>query len=89
MPFNEADLAGIMLKVVPSSWVNQYNLTHLTLPKSPRQLLPDLENIKRLMNVKRMEPAKARAKDSAALAGAKSSPKKRVSTCSSEQVPKK
>ena len=42
MPFDKADLAGIMLKAVPSSWVNQYNLTHLTLPKSPRQLLPDL-----------------------------------------------
>ena len=43
--FDKADLAGIMLKAVPSSWVNQYNLTHLTLPKSLRLLLPDLENI--------------------------------------------
>ncbi len=32
--FGKADLAGIMLKAVPSSWVNQYNLTHSTLPKS-------------------------------------------------------
>ena len=43
--FNEADLARIMLKAIPSSWVNQYNLAHWMLPKSPRQLLPDLENI--------------------------------------------
>ncbi len=78
-----------MLKAVPSSWVNQYNLTHSTLPKSPRQLLPDLENIERVMNEKRAELDKARAKDSAALAGAKSSPKKRASTGSSERVPKK
>ena len=61
----------------------------MTLPKSQRQLLPDLENIKRVMNEKRAELAKARAKDSAALAGVKSSPKKRASTGSSKRVPKK
>jgi hypothetical protein len=27
MPFNEANLAGIILKAVPALWVNQYNLT--------------------------------------------------------------
>ena len=68
-PFNEADLAEIMLKAVLSLWVNQYNLTHLTLPKSPRLLLLDLENIKRVMNEKHAESAKARARDSAALVG--------------------
>ncbi len=26
VPFNEADLAGIVLNSVPSSWVNQYNM---------------------------------------------------------------
>jgi hypothetical protein len=41
------------------------------------------------MNKKRVESAKARGKDGTALAGAKSSPKKRVSTGSGEQVPKK
>jgi hypothetical protein len=29
VPFDEADLAGIVLNLVPSSWVNQYNMTHL------------------------------------------------------------
>jgi hypothetical protein len=57
-PFDEADPAGIVLKAVPTSWVNQYNLTHSTLPKSPRLLLPDLENIERVMNKKRAELAK-------------------------------
>ena len=89
MPFDEADLAGIVLNAVPTSWVNQYNLTHATLPKSPRLLLPDLEYIERVMNKKRPESAKARAKDSTALACAKSSPKKRATTGSSERVPKK
>ncbi len=86
VPFDESDLAGIVLKAVPTSWVNQYNLTH---SRSPRLLLPDLENIKRLMNKKCAESAKAKGKDGTALAGAKSSPKKRVSTGSSKRVPKK
>jgi hypothetical protein len=46
VPFDEADLVGIMLNMVPSSWVNQYNMTHSTLLKSPRALLNDLEAIK-------------------------------------------
>ena len=87
--FNEADLASIILKSVPASWVNQYNLTHMTIPKSPRQLLPDLEAIKCVMNKKHVEKAKARAKDGAALASAKSSSKKRASTGLNEQVHKK
>jgi hypothetical protein len=78
-----------MLKAVPTSWVNQYNLTHSTLPKSLRLLLPDLENIEHVMNKKCAESAKASNKDGIALAGAKSSPKKWVSTGSSGQVPKK
>ncbi len=69
--------------------MNQYNLTHSTLPKSPRLLLPDLENIERVMNEKRAESAKARGKDGSASAGAKSNPKKRAYTGSSERVPKK
>ncbi len=61
----------------------------MTLPKSPRLLLPDLENIEHAMNKKRTESAKARGKDGTASAGAKSSPKKRAYTGSSKQVPKK
>ncbi len=41
VPFNEADLAGIMFNLVPSSWVNQYNMMHSTLPKNPRAILND------------------------------------------------
>jgi hypothetical protein len=28
VPFNEADLAGIVLNSVPVSWMNQYNMMH-------------------------------------------------------------
>ncbi len=89
VPFDKADPAATVLKTGSISWVIQYNLTHLTLPKSPWLLLLDLENIEPVMNEKRAESVKARSKDGIALAGAKSSPKKRVSTGSSEQVPKK
>ena len=36
VPFNEADLASIILKSLPPTWLNQYNLNHTMLPKSPR-----------------------------------------------------
>jgi hypothetical protein len=46
VPFDEADLAKIVLNLVPSFWVNQYNMMHSTLPKNPRALLNNLEAIK-------------------------------------------
>ncbi len=46
IPFSEADLAAIVLASILMTWQNQYNLTHLTVSKSTRALLPDLENIK-------------------------------------------
>ncbi len=47
--FDEADLAGIVLNSIPVSWMNQYNMAHLTLPDKTRTLLQDLESIKRVM----------------------------------------
>ena len=52
-------------------------------------MLPDLENIERVMNKKRAESAKAKGKDGTASAGAKSNPKERASTGSTERVLKK
>jgi hypothetical protein len=46
VPFDEADLAGIVLNSVPVSWSNQYNMTHQMLPSGTRALLQDLEPIK-------------------------------------------
>jgi hypothetical protein len=50
MPFDEADLARIILISVPVSWMNQYNMTHSTLPESTRALLLDFEAIKHIMD---------------------------------------
>jgi hypothetical protein len=77
VPFDKAaDLAGIVLNLVPSSWVNQYNMTHSTLPKDPRALLNNLEAIKQVMDEKHSASLKAKAKEaSAASATAKGSSK--------------
>jgi hypothetical protein len=93
VPFDEADLAGIVLNSVPSSWVNQYNMTHSTLPKNPRALLNNLEAIKQVMDdEKNSTSLKAKAKEvSAASTNAKGSSQKCPASGSSDdlQVPKK
>ncbi len=81
-----------MLNLVPSSWVNQYNMTHATLPKNPRALLNDLEAIKQVMDEKHNASLKAKAKEvSAASGAAKGSSKKRSASVSPGElrVPKK
>ncbi len=88
--FNEANLAGIVLNSVPVLWMNQYNMTHLTLHESPRALLPDLEAIELAMDEKHKAGLKAKVKEASASAIAKRSSKK----CSAsgnpcEQVTKK
>jgi hypothetical protein len=92
VPFNEADLAGIVLNSVPVSWMNQYNMTmtHMTLPDRTRTLLQDLEMIKRVMDKKHKAGQKAKAKEASASAIAKESSKKHsVSWNPSERVLKK
>ncbi len=63
VPFDESDLARNVLNLVPSSWVNQYNMMHSTLPKNPRALLNDLEVIERVMDEKHNASLKAKAKE--------------------------
>ncbi len=92
VPFDEADLAKIVLNLVPVSWVNQYNMTHLTLPKSPRALLPDLEAIEHVIDEKHQANLKAKAKEVSAASGtAKGSSKKHSASGkpSELRVPKK
>jgi hypothetical protein len=92
VPFEEADLAKIVFTSVPSSWVNQYNMTHFTLPKYPRALLNDLQAIERVMDKKHNASLKAKAKEAnAASTAAKGSSKKHPASRSSRdlRVPKK
>jgi hypothetical protein len=87
VPFDEADLARIMLYLVPSSWVNQYNITHSMLPKNPRALLNNLEAIEQVMDEKHNASLKAKAKErSSASAAAKGSSKKRSASGSSSEL---
>ncbi len=90
MPFDEADLARIVLNSVLVSWLNQYNMTHQTLPSRARTLLQDLESIERVMDEKHEVGLRAKAKESSASAIAKGSSKKcSASGNPSERVPKK
>ncbi len=92
VPFDEADLAGTVLNLVPSSWVNQYNMMHSMLPKNPRALLKNLEAIERVMDEKHSASLKVKAKEasSASAATKGSSTKHPASGSSGElQVPKK
>ncbi len=63
VPFDKADQAGIVLNLVSSSLVNQYNMMHSTLPKNPRALLINLEVIKQVMDKKHNASLKAKAKE--------------------------
>jgi hypothetical protein len=89
--FGDGELASIILASTPQTWQNQYNLTHSTVPESPRALLPDLENIERVMNERYAEKQKAKGKSKSDKpdGGGNPSPKKRSSGGSSERVPKK
>ncbi len=71
VPFNEMTLASIILNHLPVAWRTQYSLTHTLVPKSPRAILVDLENIKKLFVEKTNEAARAnKAKVATALKGA-------------------
>jgi hypothetical protein len=88
--FDEADLAIIFLNSVPVFWMNQYNMTHMTLPDGTRTLLQDLELIKCIMEEKHKAGQKVKAKEAAASMIAKESFKNRsVSGNPGGQVPKK
>jgi hypothetical protein len=85
VPFDEADLAGIILNLL-----NQYNMTHTTFPNGTRTLLQDLESIKRIMEEKHEAGQKAKGNKAAASAIAKGSSKKcSASGKPGERVPKK
>jgi hypothetical protein len=92
VPFDHADEAGIVLSLVQSSWVNQYNMMQSMLPKNPRALLTDLDAIKRVMDEKHHANLKAKAKEASAASGAAKGSCKKPSTSGSPsevQVPKK
>jgi hypothetical protein len=90
MPFNEADLDGIVLNSVPVSWLNQYNMMHQTLPSGTSTILQDLEPIKHGMDEKHEAGLKVKVKDPSASAIAKGSSKKRSGSRNpNERVPKK
>jgi hypothetical protein len=91
VPFTKATHASIILSHLPVAWKNQYDLTHSTVPESPRAMLMDLENIEKLFVEKYDKKAKAnKAKAATASKTAERVPKKRAHGGGSDQgAPKK
>ncbi len=90
IPFREANLASVILALVPITLQNQYSLMHSMVPEAPRMLLLDLKNIKRVMLEKINEKLKAKVKATTAQLDGKGKPKKSTSgRGSADRVPKK
>jgi hypothetical protein len=86
VPFTEATHGSIILSHLPVAWRNQYNLTHSTVPESPRAMLMDLENIEKLFVEKYNKKARAnKAKATTASKMAECVPKKRMHGGGSDQ----
>ena len=74
VPFTKATHA--ILSHLPVAWGNQYDLTHSTIPKSPRAMVMDLENIEKLFVKKYNEKSRAnKAKVATATKAAECMPK--------------
>lgn len=48
-PHDEAELAGLLLRMCPESWQTQYDLSQETIPQDSRKLLIVLENIEKVV----------------------------------------
>jgi hypothetical protein len=78
VPFTKAIHASIILSHLPVAWRNQYDLTHKTVPESPRAILLDLENIEKMQVEKYNEKAKASKAKAATASAELRVPKKRA-----------
>ncbi len=47
-PYDEAELAGMLLRMCPDTWQDHYNTTQSVVPQDSRKLLLVLENIEKL-----------------------------------------
>ncbi len=86
VPFTKATHMSIILSHLPVAWRNQYNLTHSTVPESPRAMLMDLKNIEKLFVEKYNKKARAnKAKAATASKMAERVPKKPAHGAGSNQ----
>ena len=90
VPFTEATLASIILSHLTVAWRNQYDLTHKTVPESPRDMLLDLEKIEKMQVVKYNKKAKASKAKAATASAELRVPKKRANAGGTDRgAPKK
>ena len=88
IPYAEATHLSLILLHLPLAWRNQYDLTHKTVPESPRAMLLDFENIEKLFANRYNEKARAnKAKAATASKTAERMPKKRAHEGGSKEEP--
>ncbi len=86
-PFTEATHASIILSHLPVAWRNQYDLTHKTVPESPRTMLVDIEKMQVEKYNKKAKASKAKAASASAELRV---PKKRANAGGADKgIPKK
>ena len=85
-PFDEAELAVMLLRMCPESWQNQYELTQTTVPQDTRRLLVVLENIEKAVGTSSTVPT-AKVQTTSAAPG--KSKKRKGMSSAADRIPKK
>jgi hypothetical protein len=81
-PFDDADLASHILRIVPRNWQDQYELSGALIPQSVRELLEVLERIEKAY------PTEKVGEGSKNVAKSNDSSKKKMVTFS-DRIPKR
>ena len=92
MPFDDAELANLLLRMCPDAWQNQYDLTQDTVPQDLRKLLTVLENIEKckMSSTVPMKPPAASGTGTGKTNGSNEKQGKRKGTGSNaDRIPKK
>ena len=84
-PFSEPELAGLLLKMCPDTWQNQYDLSQEHVPQDLTKLLLVLENIEKA-SIGSTVPAKSPSSNGN---GSGQGSEKRKMNSSSDRIPKK
>ena len=91
VPYDDSELAMMLLRMCPESWVDQYNLTQEYVPQSTRALLTVLENIEKC-DKGASAPSKATSNGhstGASNGNSDKSGKRKGMNSSSDRIPKK
>ena len=89
-PFDDAELANLLLRMCPDAWQNQYDLTQETVPQDLRKLLTVLENIEKceLSSTVPMKPPAASGTGTGKPNGTNEKGKRKGTGSNADRIPK-